>query len=252
MAKPIPTKRVRRAVTLYEPKGYEPKRIYQRLKDVDLFESLDLDPKYLPYLYLDNLILRVFARMVGQGPYGPVVAKCTKEGSLTVVSRGGAFDDYERLEHTFAISGVERTTDATEAGKLVDSSENFITEGIKPGDTVKNTSDTTYAYVTEVATTKLTLTADIFVSGKNYKIIPCKDFTFSQQVERIDLFTYDGKVDYQLSRDPVKPLGAKIELFEDSFYSLDFYTLRVRASIPLWADATPQRVKLMGWFRVEG
>jgi hypothetical protein len=252
MAKPTPKKREPRPVTPYEPKGYEPKRIYQKIPGVDLFENLNLDPKYLPDLYLDNIIIRAFARMVGQGPYGPVVARCTKEGSLTVVARGGAFDDYERLEHTFALSGVERTADATEAGKLVDSSEDFVTEGIKAGDTVKNTTDTTYAYVTAVATTKLTLSADIFVSGETYKIIPCHDFTFTQQVERIDLFTYDGKVDYQLSRDNVKPLGSKIELFEDSFYSLDFYTLRVRATVPNFTDLTPQRVKLMGWFRAEG
>lgn len=252
MAKPKQKKLLKRPVVPYEPAGYEIKRIVQKIKSEDLFENLILDPKYVPWFYIDNVIQRVFARMLGQGPTGPVVVKCTKEGSLSVVARGGAFDDYERLEHTFALSGIERTADATEAGKLVDSSENFITEGIKAGDTVKNTTDTTYAYVVSVATTKLTLSADIFVSGEKYKIIPCYDFTFAQQVERIDLFTYDGKVNYQLSRDNVKPLGSMIELFEDSFYSLDFYTLRVRATVPDFTDATPQRVKLMGWFRAGG
>lgn len=252
MAKPKPKKLLKRPAVPYEPAGYEIKRIVQKIKSEDLFENLILDPKYVPWFFIDNVIQRVFARMLGQGPTGPVVVKCTKEGSLSVVARGGAFDDYERLEHAFALSGVERAADATEAGKLVDSSENFLTEGIKAGDTVKNTTDTTYAYVVSVAATKLTLSADIFISGENYKIIPCYDFTFAQQVERIDLFTYDGKVNYQLSRDNVKPLGSMIELFEDSFYSLDFYTLRVRATVPDFTDATPQRVKLMGWFRAEG
>jgi len=164
MAKPRTKKKARRPTTPYEPKGYEPKRVYQRIAGLDLFENLNLDPKYLPWLYLDNIILRVLARTVLQGPYGPVVAKGTKDGSLAVVARGGAFDDYQRLEWAYAAAG-------------------------------------------EV-----------------------KEFQFSRQVERIDIFTYGDRIDYQLTRDLVKAYGSKIELFEDSFYSLDFYTHRVKAT----------------------
>lgn len=60
-------------------------------------------------------------------------------------------------------------------------------------------------------------------------------FTFDQQVERIDIFTYDGKCDYQLTRDLVFDYGDKIELFTDSFYSLDFYTHRVRCTAKSFA-----------------
>jgi hypothetical protein len=252
VAKPKPKKLLKREVVPYEPTGYEIKRIVQKVKSEDLFENLIFDPKYVPWFYIDNVIQRVFARMLGQGPTGPVVVKCTKEGSLSVVARGGAFDDYERLEYTFALSGIERTTTGTTANHLIDAGEDFVTQGIKAGDTVKNTTDTTYAFVTAVAVGDLTLSANIMAAAETYKIIPCYDFTFAQQVERIDLFTYDGKVNYQLSRDNVKPLGSMIELFEDSFYSLDFYTLLVRATVPDFTDATPQRVKLMGWFRAEG
>jgi len=164
MAKPKPKKKAPRPIVTHEPKGYEPKRIYQKIQSEDLFENLAFDPKYMPWLYVDNVILRAFARMVGQGPYGPVVAKCTKDGSLAVVARGGAFDDYQRLEWAYAAAG-------------------------------------------EV-----------------------KEFTFSQQVERIDLFTYGDRIDYQLTRDLTKAYGDKIELFEDSFYSLDFYTMKVKAT----------------------
>jgi len=183
MAKPKPRKRLKRPIVTYEPKGYEAKRILQRIQSENLFENLNLDPKYLPWLYVDNVILRVFARMVGQGPMGPIVAKCTKDGSLAVVQRGGAFDDYERQDYTFTV-------------------------------------------VNEV-----------------------KEFTFSRQVERIDLFTYEGKVDYQLSRDLVKPYGSKIPLFEDSFYSLDFYTQRVKATCVTFDALKPTRSSLFGWFR---
>ncbi|GAH76345.1 unnamed protein product, partial [marine sediment metagenome] len=46
--------------------------------------------------------------------------------------------------------------------------------------------------------------------------------------------------------------GAKIELFEDSFYSLDFFTLKVKATAVTFTTATPTRSKVMGWFREGG
>ncbi|MBA7666582.1 hypothetical protein ES703_74663 [subsurface metagenome] len=146
-------------------KGYIPKEIFQKILSENLWEvDLDLDPKLIPWIYISNIIQRTLSRMIGQGPFGPVTVRCTKEGNLAVVSRGGAFDDYERQEHAFAAAGEEH------------------------------------------------------------------EFTLTQQVERIDIFTYSDRVEYQLTRDLVKAFGDKIELFEDSFYSLDFYTRRVKAT----------------------
>lgn len=233
--------------------GYPPEIVTQKIKDKSQFEpSMELDPKYVKNMYVNNIVQRVFARIFGQGPHGPVVAKCTADGSLAVVARGGAFDDYERQDHTFAITQAARTTDGTTANHLIDSSEDFVAQGILVGARVKNTTDTTYANVTAVASGDLTLDADIMVSGEQYVIIPQKIFTLNQQVNRIDIFTYDGKVDYQLTRDNVKEYGSKIELFEDSFYSLDFDTLRVKATCVTFTDATPTRSKLVGWFREGG
>lgn len=145
-----------------EVKGVSLKQIWQKIQSEKIFETdLDFDPKYVPWMFISNVIQRTLSRIVAQGPYGPVTVRATKEGNLAVVSRGGAFDDYERLEWAFDAAG-----------------EN-------------------------------------------------KEFEFNQQVERIDMFTYDGKCDYQLSRDLIKDYGDKIELFTDSFYSLDFYTRRV-------------------------
>jgi len=185
MAKPTPTKKPRRPITVFEPKGYDLKKIYQKIRSENLFELIDLDPKYVPWMYVSNEILRAFARVVLQGPLGPVVAKGTKDGSLAVVARGGAFDDYERQDYTFTVNGEVH------------------------------------------------------------------EFTFARQVERIDLFTYEGKVDYELTRDLVKAYGSKIPLFADSFYSLDFYTRKVRATCVSFAAATPTRSTLFGWFRAE-
>lgn len=235
-----------------ESKGYSLEEIFQRVQSQDVFEiDLTFDPAFVRFLYVSNLVHRTLSRIVGQGPVGPVTVKCTKDGELAVVQRGGAFDDYQRLDHEFAISGVERTTDGTEANKLVDSSEDFVTEGIKAGDTVFNTTDDTISYVTAVEATKLTLEDDIFVAGETYKIYPCKNFEFARQMSRIDIFTYESKVDYQLTRDAVKALGAKIPLLADSFYSLDFYTLKVRATLVELPGATPARSTLLGWFRAE-
>lgn len=91
MAKPTPKKKEPRPVLAYEPKGYDIKRIVQRIQSEKMFEDLDLDPKYLPWLYLDNVIQRVFARVMGMGPYGPVTIKCNEEGSLYVAGLGGAY-----------------------------------------------------------------------------------------------------------------------------------------------------------------
>jgi len=234
-------------------KGVTPKEIYQQIKSEDLFEQdLELEPKYVPWVYINNLITRVLARMTGQGPYGPVAVKCTQDGSLAVVQRGGAFDDYEKIEHDFAATEAARTTDATTAFHLKDASEPFEDDGILAGYLVKNVTDTTYALITAVANGDLTLDTDIMILGEDYIIIPYHEFTFAQQVTRIDIFTYDGVVDYQLTRDAVKPYGAKIELFEDSFYSLDFFTLKVKATAVTFTPATPTRSKLMGWFREGG
>jgi hypothetical protein len=236
-----------------EVKGVTPKEIYQAIKSENLWETdLDADPKYIPWMYITNIIGRVLARMTGQGPYGPVTVKCTADGSLAVVQRGGAFDDYEKLDHDFVETEAARTTDGTTAYHCIDSSENFVTDGILEGALLKNITDTTYALITAVADGDLTLDKDIMVSGETYVIIPYHDFTFAQQVTRIDIFTYDGKVNYQLTRDAVKAYGDKIELFEDSFYSLDFFTLKVRATPATFVIATPTRSKVMGWFREGG
>ena len=153
-----------------EVKGYVPKEIYQQIKSEDQWETdLILDPARIPWVYVGNIIQRTLSRMIAQGPYGPVTVRATKEGNLAIVQRGGAFDDYELIEHPFAA--------ANESVEL----------------------------------------------------------EFEQQVERIDIFTYDGKCDYGLTRDLVKDYGDKIELFSDSFYSLDFYTRRVEVKAKTFA-----------------
>ncbi len=63
------------------------------------------------------------------------------------------------------------TTTSTTANKLVDTSANFSTDGVKAGDIVFNTTDLTTARITAIdAATQLSLSADIFASGETYEI----------------------------------------------------------------------------------
>lgn len=91
MAIPKRKKAPPRPIVAFEPKGYEPKTIFQRINSENLFETLDLDPKYLPWMYISNVIQRVFARTLGQGPFGPVPIRCNEEGSLYVAGLGGGY-----------------------------------------------------------------------------------------------------------------------------------------------------------------
>jgi hypothetical protein len=95
MAKPTPKKRAPRPIVPVEPKGYEAKRVLQRIQSENLFENLLFDPKYLPWMYVDNVIQRAIARVCGLGPYGPVTIKCSEDGSLFVSGIGGAYDSNE-------------------------------------------------------------------------------------------------------------------------------------------------------------
>jgi hypothetical protein len=91
MAKPKQKAKPRRTIVPYEPSGYTPKQIYQKLQAENLFEVMKLDPSYVPWMYISNIIQRVFARTLGQGPFGPVPIKCNAEGSLYVAGLGGGY-----------------------------------------------------------------------------------------------------------------------------------------------------------------
>jgi hypothetical protein len=91
MAKPTRKKTAARPIVPIVPKGYDPTRVMQRLSSDNLFESLGFDPKYVPWMFVDNVIQRVLARTMGQGPFGPVTIKCNEEGALFVAGLGGGY-----------------------------------------------------------------------------------------------------------------------------------------------------------------
>jgi len=171
-------RKTRSSITTYEPKGYDPKVIYQRIQSSKVPETLDFDPRYVPWFYINNVLQRVLARTYGQGPFGPVPIRCNADGSLYVAGLGGGYTDNE-----------------TKTGNAPD------------------------AYGAAIE--------------------------FSAPMGRIDLYTFDNKMIFKRSRDGVK-WNDEIEVFKDSFYSMDVTTLQVK--LHNYQAGLIARYQLIGWF----
>ena len=77
---------------------------------------------------------------------------------------------FENGDYVIRSSG---TTTSTTTSKLVDSSADFVTDGVAVGDRIFNLTDNTNTTVTAVDNlTTLSVTDDIFASGEDYKITP--------------------------------------------------------------------------------
>lgn len=72
---------------------------------------------------------------------------------------------------------VSGTADGNTLNHLIDSGADFVNDGVKVGDRVKNTDDTLYAYVTAVAAQDLTLNTDAFPDGNEAYEIKKARFT---------------------------------------------------------------------------
>jgi hypothetical protein len=84
--------------------------------------------------------------------------------------RGNDFIDTDYFDTVGAGTVETGTATSTTAGKLIDSTQNFLST-VLPGMVVKNVTDTTYTYVKTVdSNTQITLMEDIVVSGEEYMI----------------------------------------------------------------------------------
>jgi hypothetical protein len=178
MAKPKQKAKPRRTIVPYEPSGYTPKQIYQKLQAENLFEVMKLDPSYVPWMYISNVIQRVFARTLGQGPFGPVPIRCNEDGSLYVAGIGGGYTRHEPI-----------------MGSAPD------------------------AYAAAIA--------------------------FTAAMGRVDIFTFDNKMNFKRSRDGVT-WDPTIELFKDSFYSIDCTTLQF--NVQNYTPGLVARYQIIGWY----
>lgn len=93
-------------------------------------------------------------------------------GSFDATSTHNVTNETPDANNAFgATHEAAKTTDGTEASKLVDSSETF--PNVIVGNIVENTTDATYTYVTSIAEAgsgKLGVNDDIFVSGEGYNV----------------------------------------------------------------------------------
>lgn len=90
------------------------------------------------------------------------------------------------------------TATSTSAGKLVNTNTSFISDGVVIGAIVHNTTTNTYATVTAVTATQLTLSEDIFVSGNAYTVNTlaesdflldfCSDWLMYAAIEQLNFF----------------------------------------------------------------
>ena len=100
-------------------------------------------------------------------------------------------DEINPINKSGTTSLVTGTSDSTSAGHLVDSTKSFITSGVLIGNYVHNTTDNTYAMVTAVSATDLTLGLDIMISGKTYEIGTARyDGSDGQVMVQIPKFYY--------------------------------------------------------------
>ncbi len=106
---------------------------------------------------------------------GGRVTKWTPEGDSTITFEvypleAGAGEGFFDLLHGNEVI-VSGTTTGINANDLIDSSENFTTQGVRVGDRITNTTDTTYATVTAIEDANtLSVSADVFASGEDYTI----------------------------------------------------------------------------------
>jgi len=104
---------------------------------------------------------------------GGRIKKWNPEGDSTVTFEvypleAGAGEGFFDLVHSDDVIATSSATSTT-TDKLVDTNVNFTTLGVAVGDRVRNTTDDTKAYVTNVdSTTQLTLSSDIMASGEDY------------------------------------------------------------------------------------
>lgn len=74
-------------------------------------------------------------------------------------------------EGAFGATWSTGTTTSATANKLVDSGATFSTDGVQVGSIIKNTTDTTYSYVTAVdSETQLSITDDIMANSEGYEV----------------------------------------------------------------------------------
>ena len=91
-------------------------------------------------------------------------------GNFSSGCRNNITNDSPAAQHCQGVVADSGTTDSAAAFKLIQSGQNFLTT-CKVGMIIKNTTDTTYTYITAVdSNTQLSINDDIMANGENFSI----------------------------------------------------------------------------------
>ena len=77
--------------------GAEKKEVWQDLKEPFFLEGLELSPEFVEKFFVNNLVQRTLAHVVGQGRTKGLTIGATEAGALKVAVSGGGTSLYETL-----------------------------------------------------------------------------------------------------------------------------------------------------------
>jgi len=92
------------------PESAEKVEIWQKLKDKNFLESLELSPEYVENFFVSNLVQRAICHLVGQGDLRAVPIRATAAGELKVAPSGTGYEHNESIaKFTVADAYAEKT-----------------------------------------------------------------------------------------------------------------------------------------------
>lgn len=206
--------------------------VYDFINGTKTFNGIDIHAAVSAAYIYDNTVYNCYTAGINRYD-GVVYIKNNIVNDCGVECYSGSFDTssthnigngtaYElRWSQTYKTGQA----DTTAASKLVDSDAQFITNGVVIGCVIKNTTDTTYTYVTALDSEgQLSINDDIFVSGENYEVYTNKigNVTFNNEAgDDFHLGSSDTlaiDLGYDLSSDIYLPIWDDIDNYERSIY----------------------------------
>lgn len=84
--------------------------VWQNLISQTFLEQIGFDPKYVDRFFVNNLVQRTLAHLVGQGRNKGIQIKSTEGGALVVAPTATAIEENQVFTHTFETSASKTET----------------------------------------------------------------------------------------------------------------------------------------------
>ena len=82
--------------------------VWQNLISRELLEDIELDPAQVERFFVNNLVQRTLAHLVGQGKNDAKLIRSTEAGALVTAPTATAFEDYDLEQVTFADDNADQ------------------------------------------------------------------------------------------------------------------------------------------------